>query len=117
MIACLMIVAGTAEARQLWYSFTSRDIGLSGQSLMLAERHRLRGRRLYQDLYRRHAVFIARVMTGADPQIDPVDPGSARQHIAPGEYLLTEACVTDDEFELVQSNGVRWLYRRKDERR
>ena len=114
IVAGLVIAASAAEARLIWYSFRYRDLRLTGQSLILAERGRLRGRRVFQDQYRRAAMFVAGAFAGADPQAQPVDPCCTLRDVAPGDYLLTSRAMPETELELIRSNEVRWLYRRRD---
>jgi 4-amino-4-deoxy-L-arabinose transferase-like glycosyltransferase len=113
LAATLVVVVSAAEVRLLWYSFAVRDLRYSGQSLLLAERQQLRGRRVFQDRQRRAATFVAGALIGARPQAPVVDPCCVLRDVSPGDYLLTADRVAIEELELLRSNGIRWLYRRR----
>jgi len=113
LAATLVVVVSAAEARLIWYSFAVRDLRFSGQSLLLAERQQLKGRRVFQDQHRRGVMFVADALIGAHAQVLAVDPCCVLRDVNPGDYLLTGDRVVATELELLRSNGIRWLYRRR----
>ena len=107
---------GVAEGKLLWYSFHYRDIRLSEQSLLLAERRQLRGQRLYQHRSSRAARFVAEGLVGA--KMYPVaENASFLIDSREGDYLLTTDGCALPGLDVVRSNGRYFLCRRRHGRR
>ena len=111
--AGLVVALGVAESRLIWYSLHYRDLTLSGQSLVLAERERLRGHRLYLQPFSRAGYFVAEAVVGARPLSDADDSSFLRDG-REGDYLLTSDECLAPELEVVRSNGRDFLYRRRE---
>jgi 4-amino-4-deoxy-L-arabinose transferase-like glycosyltransferase len=107
----LVVAFGLAESKLIWYSFKYRDLALSDQGLMLAERSQLSGHRLYRALDDRAGTFVILDVVGADPRYAP-DATAFLEQSAPGDFFLGPAVVSHPGLELVRSNGHFWLYRR-----
>ena len=112
-VAAFVVALGVAEAKLLWYSFHYRDIRLSEQSLMLAERHQLRGHQVYLEPHTRAAHFVAEALVGAVPRRAADRAGFLRDSHE-GDYLLTTHACQMPEMRRVQSNGRQFLCRRQD---
>ncbi len=111
-LATTVVVAfGVAEGKLIWYSFEYRDLALSDQGLMIAERPRLVGHRLYRAQDDRAGTFVTLDVVGADPRYAP-DAATFLEQSAPGDYFLGPSVLSHPELELVRSNGRYWLYRR-----
>jgi 4-amino-4-deoxy-L-arabinose transferase-like glycosyltransferase len=108
------VVLGVAEARLLWYSFNYRDLSLSEQGLLMAERSSLAGARLLLSEFNRSGIFVASAVVGAVPERLPEACCLASGSRA-GDYLLLEVEAPAAQFELVQSRGSHRLYRRRDD--
>ncbi len=91
-VAVCMLMFGLAEAKLLWYSLDKRDLSASPQALLLRERERIRGHRLYQQGSNRADYFVATAIVGVVPQAVTSDEDFNLQS-AEGDYLLTNrAC-------------------------
>ena len=101
-----------AEAKLISYSVQYRDLRLSEQSLLLAERHKLRGRRVYVHPVARANHFVTEAMVGAVPH-HAVDCAGFVATSLDGDYWLsTQRCDAVD-VEMVRTNGRQYLYRRR----
>lgn len=110
--AVFVLMLGVAEGKLLWYSFHYRDVRLSEQSLMLAERRQLRGHPLYLERSSRAARFVADAVVGA--QVHPTaDRASFLSDSREGNYLLTAEPCQKPELDVVRSNGRHSLCRRR----
>ena len=107
-----VLMLGVAETKLLWYSFHYRDMSLSDQALMLEERSRLAGHRLYQSHTDRAGTFVATAVVGAQSQ-DTVDLVSFLRDSRPGDYLLSADVCDAAELDVVRSNGHHYLCRRR----
>ena len=66
MLAGVVILAlGVAEGKLLWYSHTRRDLGNTVQGLLLDERQRLAGRRVFKAHWNRADRFVLDHVVGA----------------------------------------------------
>lgn len=113
-IATFLLAVFVAEAKLLSYSVHYRDLGLSEQSLLLTERHRLRGRRVYVHPLARANHFVTEAIVGAVPKY-AVDCGRFVESSSNGDYWLsTQRCDGPDasDIEIVRTNGRQYLYRR-----
>ena len=84
-VAVLALVV--AETKLVWYSFQERDINASMQSLLLAERHRLAGARVFSDAWAPGDRFVLEAVIGASPAVarDMVD---FDQRGTPGDFFV-----------------------------
>jgi 4-amino-4-deoxy-L-arabinose transferase-like glycosyltransferase len=105
VLAAIVVLAGVvAETRLIWYSFHYRDLGLSNQSLILAERDRLRGRRLFFVPLSRAGHFVAAALAGAEPQRQ-TDMSDVRRVSRSGDFIVGAlSCATFDA-DAVRSTG------------
>lgn len=108
-----VLALGVAEGKLLWYSFHYRDVRHSRQSLMLAERHQLRGHRLYLEPHTRAAHFVAQAVVGATPE-RATDHASFLRDSREGDYLLTASPCQMPALHVVRTNGRQFLCRRHD---
>jgi 4-amino-4-deoxy-L-arabinose transferase-like glycosyltransferase len=109
----IFAVFGLAEGKLLYYSYHSRDLKQSAQGLLLAERHRLRSRRVFRDHWDNAELFVLRGMVGADGGLDAPVADFWRDS-RPGDCLLSSAPVASASLELVRRAGSRTLYCRRD---
>src|SRR5262249_55834128 len=112
LAVAFVLALGVAEGKLLWYSFHYKDVRLSRQALILEERARLRGHRLYLAPHTRAAHFVAEAVTGAHPTRTP-DVATFIQESAPGDFLLTVAGCHAPQLELVRTNGRQFLCERR----
>jgi len=108
-----VIALGVAEGKLIWYSFYNRSLTLSPQGLVLAERHRLRGHRVFYKRWNRADRFVVHAVARAEAlRADTFD--SFWRASRPGDYLLAMERVNHSELTLVRSQGSAWLYQRGD---
>lgn len=109
--AVIVLMLGVAEGKLQWYSFHYRDVRLSPQALMLTERDRLRGHRLYQERTTRADRFVAGAIVGTDlhPNTDLAGFLSDSRR---GDYFLTAGPAPIRELDVVRTNGRQSLCRR-----
>jgi hypothetical protein len=107
----LLIVFGVAEGKLIWYSYRNRDLHHSEQALLLQERERLRGRRVYDEIGTRATHFVAAGIVGAEPIT--ADRLEFLTQSSPGDFMLTERPLDGQEVELVRTDGPYLLYRRR----
>ena len=107
----LVIVFGAAEGKLIWYSYQNRDLHRSEQVLLIQERDRLRGQRVYDEIGTRATHFVAAGIVGAQPIM-----AGRIQFLAqstPGDFMLTEQPFDAPGVELVGTSGRYRLYRRR----
>lgn len=95
------VAVSVAESKLLWYSYQRRDLRFSGQSLLLAERERLRGQRIFLESDERAWHFVAEAIVGAIP----VHVGNPEE----GEYVLSTRPCGTDRMELLRSTATGFL--------
>src|SRR5262249_20837752 len=95
----------------LWYSFDKRDLRHSEQGFILAERERLRGRRLYYERGTRGGYFVAAALAGGYPEMI-ADRAEFLDRGGDGDLLLTPNPCDEPELALVSSDGSSSLCRR-----
>lgn len=108
--AAVVVAACVAEGKLIWYSFYNRDLALSGQALILAERDRLRGQRLLLEPPGRANYFVGKALVGANPERTAGRDAILRM-IRNGDYMLTAQPCTAPGLELVQQNSSAYLCR------
>jgi 4-amino-4-deoxy-L-arabinose transferase-like glycosyltransferase len=88
IVAGLVMLAFTvAETKLIWYSYNMRGLQLSAQGLMLEERKRLKGRRVYRERWPGAGRFVLEHVVGGEPrqvddELDFVKKGQ------PGDFIL-----------------------------
>jgi hypothetical protein len=117
LIATVVIAFGIAEGKMLWYSWTRRDISLSEQSLLVEERSRLKGQRVYLEPDSSRATrFVTEVLAGATPA-SMADDGAFFRESQGGDYRLSSVSCGRLHLEKVRSSRHQFLCRRPLERR
>jgi 4-amino-4-deoxy-L-arabinose transferase-like glycosyltransferase len=111
-IATFLLAIIVAEARLLSYSAHYRDLGLSEQSLLLTERHQLRGRRVYMHPLARANHFVTEAVVGAFPK-HAVDCDGFVDGSRDGDYWLSVQPCAARDVEMVRTNGRQYLYQRR----
>jgi len=114
-VALAVIVAamlGVAEAKLHWYSFHYRDLRRSTQGLLLSERQRLQGRRVFCSRFYRGEAFVLGSLLRTNRQLTE-DLGEFLRDSRTGDYWLSATPVTHEDIELIRSNGHHWLFRRR----
>jgi 4-amino-4-deoxy-L-arabinose transferase-like glycosyltransferase len=114
-VALAVIVAamfGVAEAKLHWYSFHYRDLRRSTQGLLLAERQRLQGRRVFCSRFYRGEAFVLGSLLRTDRQLTE-DLGEFLRDSRTGDYWLSPKPAMHADLELIRSNGHHWLFRRR----
>ena len=107
-----VIALGVAEGRLISYSFRYRDVGNSAQGLLLAEKDRLAGRRVFRDHWDRADIFVLGGVVGADRGLADY-PEHFLRDSRPGDYLLSSQDADRPDLVLVRSDGRLSLYRRR----
>jgi 4-amino-4-deoxy-L-arabinose transferase-like glycosyltransferase len=107
----VLICFSVAEVKALWYSIERRDLRLSAQSMILAEREQLRGRQLFLQGPARATHFVAEALAGATVfhvggDIEFLN--SART----GDFLLMAGQCDAPGLRLIRSDGRHFLYLR-----
>ncbi len=108
----LLAMLVLAETKMLWYSFSFRDVNLSDQGLILAERRQLTGQRLCRNRQSRAAIFVATAVVGAE-MLQTEELAEFLRDSRPGDYLLCTNPCDSPELHLVRTNGQYFLYRRR----
>ncbi len=103
---------GIAEGKLLWYSFHQRDLHRSAQGLLLSERHRLEGRRVFCSRFNRGEAFVIDALVHSDRQLTESVEGFMAESRS-GDYWLSSANVVHPDLVLVRSHGSRWLFQRR----
>jgi hypothetical protein len=100
-----------AEGKLQWYSTRYRPVGRTIQGLMISQRHRLKGGRVYRDHWDHAEFFVARDIAAADPQV-AADVSNFLSISHPRDYWVSSQPLADARLGLVESNGEEWLYER-----
>jgi hypothetical protein len=104
-----VLVFAVAEGKLLWYSFNFRDVGLSAQAVLIAERGRLQGARVYLREWNIADAFVARAIAGAEPLV----AADAREFVRAGRsngYLVSDSDGGDPNLVVVRTVRGRRLY-------
>jgi len=109
IVAAMLVVA---EAKLQWYSFHYRDLRRSTQGLLLAERNRLQGRRVFCSRFYRGEAFVLGSLLRTDRHLTE-DLGEFLRDSRAGDYWLSPKPAMHAEVELIRSNGHHWLFRRR----
>ena len=111
LVGALALLALVAETKLVAYSFQYRDLRLSDQGVLMAERKRLTGRKVYRDSLSRGATFVATHIVGATA-LDVPDSETFIKESQPDDYLMTTRTISDPDVELIRTGGGFNLYRR-----
>ena len=82
-----MLALGVAEGNMLFYSLTMRDLRHSVQGLMLAERHNLEGKRVFQERWTLSDRFVLEHVIGGHARETQGLDGFIR-NARRGEYVI-----------------------------
>jgi 4-amino-4-deoxy-L-arabinose transferase-like glycosyltransferase len=111
LLSVVIATLAVAETKLLWYSYHYRDLRRSTQGLLLAERGRLHGRRVFCSRRHRGEAFVLGTL-GTDRQF--AETLDAFLHLSrSGDYWLASDPVVHPEMTVVRSNGRAWLYCRR----
>jgi len=100
-----------AEGKLQWYSTRNRPVGRTIQGLVISQRHRLKGGRVYRDHWDHAEFFDARDVASADPQV-AADVTKFISLSGPRDYWVSSQPIADARLQFVASNGQEWLYER-----
>jgi 4-amino-4-deoxy-L-arabinose transferase-like glycosyltransferase len=100
-----------AEGKLQWYSVRYRPVGRSVQGLMISQRHRLKGRRVYRDKWDHAEFFVVRDVAAADPRV-AADVWQFLSVSRPSDYWVCPLPIADARLGFIASNGQQWLYER-----
>jgi 4-amino-4-deoxy-L-arabinose transferase-like glycosyltransferase len=111
VLAGVLLVAGlVAEAKLVTYSYRYRDLDRTPQGVLLQERSRLAGHRIYRVAWDRAESFVARAVVEAEPvTVRSLD--EFLQNAQPGDYWVSRGAEADLRLELVASTRRHHLYR------
>ena len=105
IVSVLFLLAlGLAETKLIWYSFHIRDIRLSPQGIMLAERSRLHSRRLFLAGGNNADRFVADAVVRAEPRLTR-DEQSFLEESTAGDFLLISDRCESPQVRLTYANG------------
>ena len=107
--AVVLVIAIAAESRLIWYSFHYRDLRLSVQGLLLEERDRLNGGRVFRQEWDAGDRFVLKAIVRATEATAPQLEAFLRDSHA-GDYLLSPHEVSRADLALVRSGAGHWLY-------
>jgi 4-amino-4-deoxy-L-arabinose transferase-like glycosyltransferase len=113
VLALFLMAFVTAEFRLLWYSYHRRALANSSQGMLLTERHRLAGHRVYGNHWTHSEVFVLNGIVGAEQH----ESGSLEDFLRDsrsGDYYVSSPNVDRPEVLLVRSLGPHSLYRRRE---
>jgi 4-amino-4-deoxy-L-arabinose transferase-like glycosyltransferase len=108
VLGAIVVAFGVAEGKLVWYSFNRRDLSLSGQSLMLAERERLRGHRLFLEPHARASHFVAEAIVGATV-LRAARRGDFFSTTRAGDYILSSQPCDGADVQLLGMTASRFL--------
>jgi 4-amino-4-deoxy-L-arabinose transferase-like glycosyltransferase len=111
LAAVLVLAAGVAEGKMIWYSYEHRDLAKSPQGLLLDERNNMRGRQVFSARWDRSEIFVVEALAGATYKLaHDVDDFLGRSQ--PGDYFLSHAILEHPGVTLAGSTRRAHLYRR-----
>ena len=88
VLAALLVVAfATAETKLLFYSYSMRHLRSSAQGLLLEEKQRLAGRRVFREHWPRPGLFVIDHIVGAEP-MQARDEADFLKNAAKGDYIV-----------------------------
>jgi 4-amino-4-deoxy-L-arabinose transferase-like glycosyltransferase len=111
LAAIVVLAAGVAEGKMVWYSYHHRDLAGSSQGLMLAERDRLEGRQVFSARWDRADIFVVEALVGAKYRLVSGLPDFL-DHSQPGDSFLSHQSLSDPAISLLRSSPRTHLYRR-----
>jgi 4-amino-4-deoxy-L-arabinose transferase-like glycosyltransferase len=112
LVGVVAAMLSMAEAKLLWYSYHYRDLRRSTQGLLLSERRRLHGRRVFCSRRNRGEAFVLGGVIKTDRRFaENVD--AFIQQSRSGDYWLSEQGQVNSDLTLVSTNGQHWLYQRR----
>jgi 4-amino-4-deoxy-L-arabinose transferase-like glycosyltransferase len=110
LIAMVVIAAGLAEGKLIWYSYNYRALERSVQGLLLAEAQRVRGARVFGHFDRADAIVL-KGLVGAKVAAAG-NLAEFLQQSEPGDYLVLPAGQDHDGLVKLATVGHHALYRR-----
>jgi 4-amino-4-deoxy-L-arabinose transferase-like glycosyltransferase len=115
IVVAVTIVAtlGIAEGRLVWYSIHHRNLANSTQGVLLAERERLRGHRVFRTHWQNNELFVLTALV----RVEPREAGSIDEFFdlsSPQDYWLARDEIADPRLRLVREQRRHWLYQRVD---
>jgi 4-amino-4-deoxy-L-arabinose transferase-like glycosyltransferase len=114
LMAMILMAFTIAEAKLIWYSYHYRDFDRTAQGLIMVERDRLRGVRVFRTSWDRADRWVLQGLVEAEP----AEARSVQDFLfrsGPGEYFLTAAEVDDPRLVRVANVGDYGLYQRRDD--
>jgi len=107
----IVLAAGVAEGKLIWYSFHHRDLASSSQGLLIAERDTLKGRQVFSARWDRSEIFVTEALVGATYKLaHDVDDFLGLSQ--PGDCFLSPAMLENPRVVLAGSTRRAYLYRR-----
>ena len=100
-----------AEGRLLWYSFHRRALENSSQGLLLAQRTRLGGRKVFRRHWTHSEMFVLTGIVGAEHR-EAANLDQFLRDSDVGDFLFSSTPVEGPDVELVGSDGQHHLFRR-----
>ena len=85
--ALVLLAFAVAQAKLVWYSHNMRDLSISAQGVMLQERERLAGRRIYRERWPHNGRFVAEHLIGSQA-LEARDARQFAKKAQPGDYML-----------------------------
>jgi hypothetical protein len=110
LIAMVVIAAGLAEGKLIWYSYNYRALERSVQGLLLAEAQRVRGARVFGHFDRADAIVLKGLVGAKVAAAGNLD--EFLQQSEPGDYLVLPDGQDHDGLVQVATVGHHALYRR-----
>ena len=104
-----VVALAVAESKLVWYSFEYRDLRTSMQGLVLAEKERLNGSRVFTDEWLDADAFVVSAVVGADRRTAGTTEEFLRTSV-PGDYLIRFDRLADPRMVAVRSNGRATLF-------
>jgi hypothetical protein len=112
LAALLTVVVLVAEGKLIWTSYVRRDPSRSVQGLLFAERHEIRGQRVYRERWNNAEVFVLDALIGAHRGLAK-DLIHFLRESCPGDYFVSTPDLNHPDLTIVRRNAGRALYRRK----
>jgi 4-amino-4-deoxy-L-arabinose transferase-like glycosyltransferase len=112
LVAMIVMAAGVAESKLIWYSFAHRGLEQSVQGLLLHEADRVRGSRVYRARWDRAETFVLKALVQARG-VEVMTVEEFLRDGAEGDYLIMEPGVAHPDLMLVRVHGEHGLYRRR----
>jgi 4-amino-4-deoxy-L-arabinose transferase-like glycosyltransferase len=94
LVAAMLLAFAVAESKLIFYSYARRSLEGSAQGLLLAERDRLRSRRIFRAGWTRSGLFVAEHIVGAQA-VEAYGEDDFLERGAPGDYMLMRSASAD----------------------